>query len=65
MKILFLRWLCDTLVRLCNLTHPIITLEERLTGRGHNLATWSFKIDKKYELGRWQSEDPQEAELTK
>ena len=63
MKLLFMKILSLALVKLCDLQHIVLTdaQDERLQGFfieviGYHcpLATWSDRIDDKYNLGVWK-----------
>jgi len=53
MKIKILKYICWALEVLCVLTHPFVRVEILLTGRHCNLASISFNMDEKYNLGVW------------
>lgn len=53
----FLKYISNSLEILCSLTHPFVRCEILLTGKHCNLATLSFRLDKKYNLGIWKRGD--------
>lgn len=53
-KYIILTYICKVLELLCTFTHPFVELEIHLTGRHCNLATLSYYINEKYNLGAWR-----------
>lgn len=50
----YLSWYLESL---CNLTHPFVWLEIKLTGRHCNLSLLSMALDDKYKLDVWTKQN--------